>query len=147
MITPHGRMVGYLEILALEDCLLGHFEPELRAAVEDARVPDGLAPELASLLELALQTARARQLYRAEGERILTGLLRRTPRGKELAGQLDDVNSALRALAGQQLQGVQVRMRTLGHYTITLTTDGTSLTLAVRPDAVNVESVEVGGAG
>jgi folate-binding protein YgfZ len=30
MITAHGRMIGYLEIVALEDGLLAHFEPELR---------------------------------------------------------------------------------------------------------------------
>lgn len=28
-ITAHGRMVGYLEVLATEDALLCHFEPEL----------------------------------------------------------------------------------------------------------------------
>jgi tRNA-modifying protein YgfZ len=36
MITPHGRMLGYLEVLALEDALLAHFEPELaRTLPED----------------------------------------------------------------------------------------------------------------
>jgi folate-binding protein YgfZ len=29
MITSHGRMLGYLEIVATEDTLLAHFEPEL----------------------------------------------------------------------------------------------------------------------
>jgi tRNA-modifying protein YgfZ len=29
MITVHGRMVGYLELLATEDAFLAHFEPEL----------------------------------------------------------------------------------------------------------------------
>jgi folate-binding protein YgfZ len=30
MITAHGRMTGYLEVLATETSLLAHFEPELR---------------------------------------------------------------------------------------------------------------------
>jgi folate-binding protein YgfZ len=30
MITAHGRMTGYLEVIALEDRLLAHFEPALR---------------------------------------------------------------------------------------------------------------------
>ena len=36
MITAHGRMVGYLEVLATEDGLLAHFEPELKADLPDA---------------------------------------------------------------------------------------------------------------
>jgi tRNA-modifying protein YgfZ len=36
MITAHGRMVGYLEILATEDGLFAHFEPELKADLPDA---------------------------------------------------------------------------------------------------------------
>lgn len=119
---------------------------QLRDAVATGGVPGDLAPALASLVELTLQTARARQLYRAEGEKILTGLLRRTPRGKELAGQLADVNTALKALNGHAVEGVSVRMRTIGHFTITVATEGVTLTMAVRPDTVNIESVEAGRA-
>jgi tRNA-modifying protein YgfZ len=36
MITVHGRMVGYMEIVATEDELLAHFEPELAATLPDA---------------------------------------------------------------------------------------------------------------
>lgn len=36
MITAHGRMVGYLEVLATEDGLLAHFEPELKADLPEA---------------------------------------------------------------------------------------------------------------
>jgi tRNA-modifying protein YgfZ len=32
MLTPHGRMVGYLEAVATEDAVLCHFEPELLPA-------------------------------------------------------------------------------------------------------------------
>ena len=35
MITAHGRMVGYMEVLATEDALLAHFEPELRESFPD----------------------------------------------------------------------------------------------------------------
>lgn len=140
------------ELVALElDTLLPALRGErrerferLHAAVATGRVPADLAPALSSLVELTLQTARARQLYRAEGERILTGLLRRTPRGRELAHQLQDVNSALRALSGHSVDSVNVRMRTIGHFTVTIATDAATLTLAVRPDTVNVESVAVG---
>jgi tRNA-modifying protein YgfZ len=36
LLTPHGRMVGYLEGVATEDAILVHFEPELRATLPDA---------------------------------------------------------------------------------------------------------------
>jgi folate-binding protein YgfZ len=36
MITPHGRMIGYLEVLARDDSLLAHFEPELREVLPEA---------------------------------------------------------------------------------------------------------------
>lgn len=109
-----------------------------------ASVPADLLPALESVLELALSTGRARQLYRAEGERILTAVLRRTPHGKQLAAQLDEVNQALRVVTGETLDAVRVRMRTLGHYTVTIQSRATTITLAVRPDGVQVESVAVG---
>lgn len=115
----------------------------LAAAVEDGAVPPELVGHLQSVLELALQTARARKLYRAEGEKVLTGLFRRTPAGRDLSSQLADINGALRGVAGHRLRGARVGMRTLGHFTITLTTDEAKVTLAVRPDGVNVESLEV----
>jgi folate-binding protein YgfZ len=36
MITAHGRMVGYMEVVATEDALLAHFEPGLVATLPDA---------------------------------------------------------------------------------------------------------------
>src|SRR5688572_12564085 len=35
LITARGRMVGYLEFVALEDGLLAHFEPEARTELPD----------------------------------------------------------------------------------------------------------------
>lgn len=36
LLTPHGRMLGYLEALAVEDAILCHFEPELRDSLPEA---------------------------------------------------------------------------------------------------------------
>lgn len=35
MITAHGRMLGYLEVVATDDALLAHFEPSLLATLPD----------------------------------------------------------------------------------------------------------------
>jgi hypothetical protein len=140
------ELIG-LELAALLPALEGprreHYQA-LADTVAGGTVPAELIPQLESLLELVLQTARARKLYRAEGERVLTGLLRRTPRGRELGDHLSAVNKALRALTGHTLNGARVGMRTLGHFTVTLQTDAATLTIAVRPDSLNVESVAVG---
>jgi hypothetical protein len=117
---------------------------QLAAAVATGEVPASLAPALESLLELTLQTARARARYRAEGEKVLTELYRRTPAGRELSDHLGQVNAALKALAGHTVESVGVRMRTVGHFTVTIQTDGATITLAARPDSVDVESVSVG---
>ena len=117
---------------------------QLRDAVAAGQVPPELAPALESLLELTLQTARARGRYTAEGEQALTRLYGRTPGGRELAGHLRKVNQALTSLHGHEVESVGVRMRTVGHFTITIQTDGASITLAARPDSVDVESIAVG---
>ncbi|MER3420805.1 MAG: hypothetical protein C4290_09915 [Chloroflexota bacterium] len=136
------------EALHLAGALSGTQRARTLALVQAAR--DGAVPaELVDVLEgvvlLALQTGRARRRYLAEGERLLTDVLRRTPRGRDLQEQLTAVNGALRTLAGRRLDGVRVEMRTLGHFTIALQCEGVSLTLAVRADGVQVESVSADG--
>lgn len=151
VLDDDERELVDLELQALLPALAGERRERyvaLADAVEEGQVPADLVGHLQSLLELALQTARARKLYRAEGEKVLTGLFRRTPAGRDLTSQLTDINAALRAVADRQLRSARVGMRTLGHFTVTLTTDEARITLAVRPDGMNIESVEVteGGA-
>lgn len=151
VLDAEERELVALELRALLPALHGRkrerYEALAGALDDDAGpVPVELLPVLESILEIALQTGRARTLYRAEGERILTAVLRRTPRGRQLAANLDGVNEALRVVTGHPLEGVQVRMRTLGHYTITIQSPAANLTLAIRPDGVEVESVTVGDA-
>jgi hypothetical protein len=136
-----------LELVALLPALSGPKHARYAALYEAVSgegivtVPAELLDVLESVLEVALRTGRARALYRAEGERLLTAVLRRTPRGRRLSADLDEVNHALKVLAGHPLDGITVRMRTLGHYTLTLQTPTATLTLALRPDTVQLESL------
>ncbi|MDR7415371.1 MAG: adenylyl-sulfate kinase [Armatimonadota bacterium] len=118
--------------------------------VEHARAGE-VPPDLVDLLEglavMVLQTGRARARLHAEGERLWTAMLLRTPRGQALQAQVEEVNRALRALRGVRLESVRVEMRTLGHFTLNLRADGIGLNLAVRADGVQVESVSVEGSG
>lgn len=140
------ELVG-LEVGAMLPGLKGERRERYQAladAVEDGAIPPDLQPQLESVLSITLQTARARQMYRAEGEKILTGLYRRTPGGRELHDHLGEINHALTSLVGHELTEAKVRMRTLGHFTVSLRTDAARITLAVRPEGVNIESVAVG---
>lgn len=143
--TDERELVG-LDLEALLPTLDGERHDRyatLRDAVAAGQVPPELIPALESLLELTLQTARARARYRAEGEQTLTGLYRRTPGGRQLSGHLGQINEALKSLAGQTIDTMSVRMRTVGHFTLTIQTDATTITLAARPDSIDVESISV----
>ncbi len=137
------------EALALAEVLAGPQRPRLLRLVQAARaghVPEDLVDVLEGLAVLVLQSGRARRHARAEGERLWTEILRRTPAGRDLQERLDAVNRALRALVGRRLDALRVECRTLGHWTLTLATEGVALTLAVRADGVQVESVSAEGA-
>jgi hypothetical protein len=147
-LTDEERELVQAELAALLPALSGERREAYQAladAVEQNSVPPDLLPLLEGLTKLALETGRARRLYRAEGERILTELFRKTPSGKELSQSLHEVNKALSVLEGQTLLGIRVAMRTLGHFTVTVETEKAVITIAIRPDAVTVDSVSVGG--
>ena len=114
---------------------------KLASAAEAGEVP----PELVGLLEqvslASLQGGRARQLYKAEGERTLVRLLLRTPRGQEIQTELGAVNDALAALRGRPVEEVRVGMRAPGHFTVDLRAGSVGITLSVRPYGVSVESL------
>lgn len=146
-LTDEERELVQRELSALLPALSGEMRETYQAladAVERNSIPPDLLPLLDGLTKLALETGRARRLYRAEGERILMELFRKTPKGKELSQSLREVNKALSVLEGQTLRGVRVEIRTLGHFTVTIETDNAVITLAIRSDDVTVESVSIG---
>jgi hypothetical protein len=147
-LTDEERELLQTELTALLPALsAGRREAyqALAEAMAQSAVPPDLLPLLEGVTKLALETGRARRLYRAEGEQILTDLFRKTPSGQELVRSLHEVNKALSVLEGQTLRGIRVALRTLGHFTVTIETDSAVITLAIRPDAVTVDSVSVGG--
>jgi len=148
VLTGEERELLQAELAALLPALSGERRNAYQAlanAVNEGSIPKDLTGLLTGLLQLALETGRARRLYRAEGERILTDLFRKTPMGQELSRSLQEVNKALATLEGQTLQSVRVALRTLGHFTITIETNAVVITIALRPHSVTVDSVSVGG--
>lgn len=117
---------------------------ELAATAEGRSVPPEQIPMLEQVCSLALETGKARQMGRAEFERLLTAVLRRTPRGRELTGQVDEVNRALAELAGRQLDDVRLTSSKPGHCELVISAGGVNLTVTIAPDGMTVKSLSVG---
>lgn len=84
---------------------------------------------------------RARRLYRAEGEKVLAGVLARSPAGRARQNEIEALNAALSSLEGRRLESVRVAMRIPGHFVVRVATDDLTLALEISPDSVAVESV------
>jgi len=112
-------------------------------AVGRGEVSGDLLPSLQYLLWHLLESGLARALHRAEGERILMGLFRRTEVGQNIAQELESLNKALGAMRGQTVQAIQASMRLPGTYLIHIETEEMDLTLVVSREGVRLESVGV----
>ncbi len=131
---------------AFAAALPGRDEPyrALAAAVQTGTVSAELVEALERVCALALETGKARQIGRAESERLLTGLLLRTPRGRAMAEEVTDVNRALSQLAGRRLDAMRLTWRLPGHYDLSLTVGGFALTMAIGPEGVSVRNLHIG---
>jgi hypothetical protein len=116
---------------------------ELAAAVAEGTVPERLLPRLESALEMSLQTGRARKIHGADGEQSLLRLFHKTPRGAAARRSTEAVNTALRALAGQTLEGLVVTSQGPGVFRLGVSTDRCKLALEIDRHGVTVESLEV----
>jgi hypothetical protein len=99
------------------------------AAIGDGEVTGDDADALAELLELGLQTGRVRAVYGPEGEQAALALYRRLPLGRELTQSTRDLNEALQALEGRQVQRVTVNAVGPGEYGVTISTDDYEIVL------------------
>ena len=124
----------------------GRDEPyrALAASAQAGAVPAEQGEALERGCTLALETGKARQIGRAEAERLLSGVLRRTARGHAMAEEVADVNRALSQLAGRQLESARLTWRMPGHYDLSLTVAGFALTMAIGPGGVRVRSLNAG---
>lgn len=99
--------------------------------------------ELDRLIELALQSGRARAVYGPGGEAAATRLYRRLPSGRELAASAHEVAAALRSLAGQPLEDVAVSVNGPGAFTLTLGIGGRDVSVRLDRQGVRLHAVGV----
>lgn len=116
---------------------------ELAGAVASGEVGETGLATLEKLLEMTLQTGRARRVHGAEAEQSLLRLFHQTPRGAAARRSTEAVNAALRQLAGQPLEEVLFTPQGPGVFKLGLRTDRCRLALEVDRHGVTVESLEV----
>ena len=112
-------------------------------AVAVGQVSGAAIATLEGLLEMLLQTGRARWRHGPESERDLLRLFHRTPGGSTARRTTEAVNQALRELKGQVLQNLLFTPHGPGVFKLGLQTDQCKLALVIDSHGVSVESLEV----
>lgn len=139
------------EVLTLTQ---GWNDPEVRARytallreVESGTITEERLVTLGDLLEIVLESGRARHLYGPAGENALTALFQKTPRGAALTQQAQEVNRALTGLASQTLGGITFRPAGPGSWVLTLQTNRCELTVRIDRQGLRIENlgVDLGG--
>jgi hypothetical protein len=115
----------------------------LKSAVERGEVPANLQARLGAIVEIALGSGRVRKLFGPAAELALGALFQKTPRGREIAQSIRDVNGALARLAGQPIEEVAASLKSPGSYALTLKTSGYQIVVRFEPSGIRVESIEV----
>lgn len=115
----------------------------LRTAVESQEVPPDLQPRLGAIVEVALTSGRVRRLFGPGAELSLNALFLKTPRGREVAQSLTELNKALATLKGQTVEQITSTQKSPGSYSLTLKTSGCQIVIRFEQAGVRVESLEV----
>ncbi len=145
-IRLHGaqKEVLELELTALAERARDEAGRERYRGLAAQAAAGEVADELESILELLVQSGRARKLYGPGGEQALAQLFGRTPRGAAVAETGEGLNQALAALAGQQLDKLSVAAHGPGAYKLQIETSQGRLSLRLDGQGARLESVEVG---
>ena len=115
----------------------------LKAAVESMAVSSEHQARLGTIVEVALQSGRIRRLFGPGAELSLNALFQKTPRGREIARSLQELNTALSNLKGDTVEEVSAAMRGPGSWALTVITTACQLVIRFERDGVRVESLEV----
>ena len=115
----------------------------LKSAIESLEVPPELQPRLGVIVEVALTSGRVRRLFGPAAELSLNALFTKTPRGREVAQSLAELNKALASLKGQTVEQITSTQKSPGAYSLTVKTSGCQLVIRFEQSGVRVESLEV----
>ena len=116
---------------------------DLAREVESGEVGPERVGDLERVLELTLETGRARRMQGADGERVLLAVYGRTPRGAALRRTTEAANQALEAVRGQAVRGLTFAPKGPGTFRLEIATDLCRLTLEIGRRGVTLDSVGV----
>jgi hypothetical protein len=115
----------------------------LKTAIEALEIPADLQPRLGAIVEVALTSGRVRRLFGPAAELSLNVLFTKTPRGREVAQSLSELNKALASLKGQTVEQITSSQKSPGAYSLTLKTTNCQLVIRFEQSGVRVESLEL----
>ena len=115
----------------------------LKTAIESLEIPADLQPRLGAIVEVALTSGRVRRLFGPGAELSLNALFLKTPRGREVAQSLAELNKALATLKGQMVEQITSTQRSPGTYALTVKTSGCQIVIRFEQAGVRVESLDV----
>ncbi len=115
----------------------------LKTAIESLDVPADLQPRLGAIVEVALTSGRVRRLFGPGAELSLNALFLKTPRGREVAQSLAELNKALATLKGQTVEQITSSQRSPGAYALTVKTSACQIVIRFEQSGVRVESLDV----
>jgi hypothetical protein len=115
----------------------------LKSAVEAMEVAPEHQVRLGAIVEVALQSGRIRKLFGPGAELALNALFQKTPRGREIAQSLRELNTALLRLKGDTVEEISAGLRAPGAWALTVKTAGFQLVIRFEPNGVRVESLDV----
>ncbi|HEY3735996.1 MAG TPA: hypothetical protein VGL26_01020 [Jatrophihabitans sp.] len=117
---------------------------ELAAQAVEGSIDDTLIDVLERVSALALETGKSRQIGKAEAERYLLAVYRRTPAGAALTAEVSDINKVLAHFAGKPLESIRVSARMPGRYLLDIAAEGFAVQLSLEPEGLEVRSVNAG---
>ena len=116
----------------------------LRRDIEKGGVAPEHIPCLENILELTLQSGRARRRQSPQAEKRLQRLFNGTPRGDAVKRAVSETNEALASLKGQVLDTVSFTPKTPGTYRLLIDTEACRVDLEITRQGVSVKGVEIG---
>jgi hypothetical protein len=115
----------------------------LLQAIDRGELTAECSETLGGLLEIVLESGRARKLYGPAGENSLLSLFHQTPQGGALQQYATAVNRALKGLEGHVLTGIAFRPSGPGAWVLTLQTDRGELTVRIGRKSIQVDTLGV----
>lgn len=116
----------------------------LRQDIEAGGVSPENVPCLENILELTLQSGRARRRQSPQAEKRFLRLFHGTPRGAAVKRAVAETNEALASLKGQVLDTVSFTPNTPGAYRLLIDTEACRVDLEITRQGVSVKGVEIG---